>query len=217
MSASPMARPDSANTQSNSARHRPQGATLAHTLVRYQPPAHPPKRAQHVPITIISDPSDCGTVSCDAYGHYIVVPGNDLTDRYGNIKLVGQGTFSQVVQATEKTSGKLVAIKIGRSLAEYYKAGRAELRILETLRANDEDNRNRCIYVRDCFDYRGHICIVTDLFGQSVFDFLKSNKFMPFPGSQIQSFAHQLFMSVACLISGSFGYPGYIQRAFFSS
>jgi dual-specificity kinase len=37
-----------------------------------------------------------------------------------------------------------------------------------------------------------------DLLGQSVFDFLKANSFVPFPNSQIQSFARQLFTSVAC-------------------
>jgi hypothetical protein len=37
-----------------------------------------------------------------------------------------------------------------------------------------------------------------DLLGQSVFDFLKGNAFVPFPNSQIQSFARQLFTSVAC-------------------
>jgi dual-specificity kinase len=37
-----------------------------------------------------------------------------------------------------------------------------------------------------------------DLLGQSVFDFLKGNTFVPFPNSQIQSFARQLFTSVAC-------------------
>lgn len=40
-----------------------------------------------------------------------------------------------------------------------------------------------------------------DLLGQSVFDFLKSNSFVPFPNSQIQNFAKQLFTSVACEIS----------------
>jgi dual-specificity kinase len=37
-----------------------------------------------------------------------------------------------------------------------------------------------------------------DLLGQSVFDFLKGNNFVPFPNSQIQNFARQLFTSVAC-------------------
>jgi hypothetical protein len=37
-----------------------------------------------------------------------------------------------------------------------------------------------------------------DLLGQSVFDFLKGNGFVPFPNSHIQNFARQLFTSVAC-------------------
>ena len=39
---------------------------------------------------------------------------------------------------------------------------------------------------------------MTDLLGQSVFDFLKANLFVPFPSSHIQSFARQLLTSVAC-------------------
>lgn len=48
------------------------------------------------------------------------------------------------------------------------------------------------------FDHRNHICMVFELLGQSVFDFLKSNQFKPFPHSQIQQLAKQLFTSVAC-------------------
>lgn len=114
------------------------------------------------------------------------------------IKLLGQGTFGKVVQATDRRKNQLVAVKIIRSVQKYRDASRIELRVLATLKANDPENRNRCIHLRDCFDYRGHICIVMDLLGQSVFDFLKGNSFVPFPNSQIQSFARQLLTSVAC-------------------
>jgi dual-specificity kinase len=117
-------------------------------------------------------------------------------------RLLGQGTFGKVVQARDKRRpGQSVAIKIIRSVQKYRDASRIELRVLSTLKANDSENRNRCIHLRDCFDYRGHICIVMDLLGQSVFDFLKSNSFVPFPNSQIQSFARQLFTSVACKLT----------------
>ena len=118
------------------------------------------------------------------------------------VKLLGQGTFGKVVQARDRRrNNKYVAIKIIRSVQKYRDASKIELRVLATLKANDEENRNRCIHLRDCFDYRGHICIVMDLLGQSVFDFLKSNNFVPFPNSQIQNFARQLFTSVACKYS----------------
>jgi len=70
---------------------------------------------------------------------------------------------------------------------------------LQTLRNADSTNRNRCIQLTDCFDWRGHICIVTPLLGLSVFDFLKSGGFVPFPGSHIQAFARQLLGSIAFL------------------
>ena len=58
----------------------------------------------------------------------------------------------------------------------------------------------KCIHLQDCFDYRNHICIVTELLGMSVFDFLKGNNFVPFPPAHVQHFAKQLLESVACSI-----------------
>lgn len=114
------------------------------------------------------------------------------------IKLLGQGTFGKVVEAYDKQRKSRCAVKIIRSIQKYRDASRIELRVLSTLSSNDKSNRNKCIHLRDCFDFRNHICIVTDLLGQSVFDFLKGNGFVPFPSSQIQQFARQLFTSVAC-------------------
>lgn len=113
-------------------------------------------------------------------------------------RLLGQGTFGKVVEAYDRRKRTKCAIKIIRSVQKYRDASRIELRVLATLASNDKENRNKCIHLRDCFDFRNHICIVTDLLGQSVFDFLKSNQFVPFPNSHIQSFARQLFTSVAC-------------------
>jgi len=166
----------------------------------YQPPPYPPKKAPDVPVKVVPDSSHNKHIRVDDDdGHYIVVPDNDLTDRYQMIRLLGQGTFGKVVQAKDRKRNKLVAIKIIRSVQKYRDASKIELRVLATLKINDEENRNRCIHLRDCFDFRGHICIVMDLLGQSVFDFLKSNNFVPFPNSQIQNFARQLFTSVAFL------------------
>jgi len=122
------------------------------------------------------------------------------TDRHSDQvkKLLGQGTFGKVVKAYDNRTKREVAVKIIRSVQKYRDASRIELRVLSTLASNDRSNRNKCIHLRDTFDFRNHICIVTDLLGQSVFDFLKGNSFVPFPSSHIQQFARQLFTSVAC-------------------
>ncbi|KAI1073850.1 kinase-like domain-containing protein [Whalleya microplaca] len=173
---------------------------LGETFVSYRPPQKPVKKAGEVTVRIVNDRSHQSSVRVDDDdGHYIVVPDADLTTQYQIVKLLGQGTFGKVVQARDRKRNKLVAIKIIRAVPKYRDASKIELRVLQTLKANDEENRNRCIHLRDCFDFRGHICIVMDLLGSSVFDFLKSNNFVPFPNSQIQSFARQLFTSVAFL------------------
>ncbi|OAA58628.1 protein kinase [Niveomyces insectorum RCEF 264] len=175
-------------------------AALGSAFANYRPPPLPPIKAPDVNVKIVHDAHYGKSVKVDDDdGHYIVIPESDLTDRYQMVKLLGQGTFGKVVQARDRRKNELVAIKIIRSVQKYRDASRIELRVLETLKANDRENRNRCIHLRECFDFRGHICIVMDLLGQSVFDFLKGNGFVPFPNSQIQSFARQLFTSVAFL------------------
>jgi dual-specificity kinase len=134
----------------------------------------------------------------DDDGHYVVTADANLTDRYRIVKLLGQGTFGKVVQAYDQQKKTNCAVKIIRSVQKYRDASRIELRVLSTLKSNDRENRNKCIHLRHCFDFRNHICIVTDLYGQSVFDFLKVNNFTPFPNTHIQTFARQLFTSVAC-------------------
>ncbi|CAK7271265.1 serine threonine protein kinase CMGC group [Sporothrix epigloea] len=175
-------------------------AALGSAFANYRPPPLPPVKAAEVDVKVVRDAPYSKNVKIDDKdGHFIVVPETDLTKRYQMVKLLGQGTFGKVVQARDREKNEFVAIKIIRSVQKYRDASKIELRVLETLKANDQKNRNRCIHLRECFDYRGHICIVMDLLGQSVFDFLKGNGFVPFPNSQIQNFARQLFTSVAFL------------------
>ncbi|KAL9601519.1 MAG: hypothetical protein Q9219_002471 [cf. Caloplaca sp. 3 TL-2023] len=165
----------------------------------YVPPPKPPIKAKEVHVPPVRDIMTQHERVDDEDGHYIVTPETYLGERYQVCRLLGQGTFGKVVEAIDKRTHTRCAIKIIRSVQKYRDASRIELRVLSTLSHNDRDNRNKCIHLRDCFDFRNHICIVTDLLGQSVFDFLKGNGFVPFPSSQIQSFARQLFTSVAFL------------------
>jgi serine/threonine protein kinase len=57
---------------------------------------------------------------------------------------------------------------------------------------------SKCIHLLNWFDHRNHICLVSELLGMCVYDFLKENEFAPFPRHHIQDFARQLFGSVAC-------------------
>lgn len=58
---------------------------------------------------------------------------------------------------------------------------------------------SKCIHLTEVFDHKNHVCLVFELLGSSVFDFLKENNFVPFPMAHIQDFARQLLTSVACM------------------
>ncbi|KAG7859485.1 hypothetical protein KL939_002385 [Ogataea angusta] len=136
----------------------------------------------------------------DKDGHYIIVPGASFAnDRFQIQSLLGQGTFGKVIKAHDKYNNCSVAIKIIRAIPKYREASKVELRVLTMLKKHDPENENQCIHLRECFDYRGHICIVTDILKISLYDFLERNQFLPFPGSHIQAVAKQLLRSVAFL------------------
>lgn len=135
----------------------------------------------------------------DENGHYIIKINDSFANRFVIVKLLGQGTFGKVVQCFDKVNREQVAIKIIRNIQKYRDAAKIELRILSTLKKFDNANKNHCIHLRECFDYRGHICIVTDLLKISLYDFLENNKFISFPGSHIQAISKQLIRSVTFL------------------
>ncbi|KAB2077460.1 hypothetical protein ERO13_A06G138400v2 [Gossypium hirsutum] len=71
-----------------------------------------------------------------------------------------------------------------------------EIDILQHL-AKNEKGTSGCVQIRNWFDFRNHICIVFEKLGPSLFDFLKRNKYSPFPVGLVREFGHQLLESVA--------------------
>ncbi|KZT07693.1 kinase-like protein [Laetiporus sulphureus 93-53] len=166
--------------------------------------------ASHFPTNVSTNNSYAGgndaddvtekRVACDdKEGHYIVAPDDLINKRYRTVKLLGQGTFGKVVEAVDQDTGKRVAVKIIRAIPKYRDASKMEVRVLQKLKEQDPKNKFKCIHLLNWFDHRNHICLVSELLGKCVYDFLKENEFAPFPRHHIQSFARQLLGSVAFL------------------
>ncbi|PVU90304.1 hypothetical protein BB559_004695 [Furculomyces boomerangus] len=133
----------------------------------------------------------------DEDGHFIVVEGENFTNRFYIEKLLGQGTFGKVMKCYDRKNNKRVAIKVIRAIDKYREAAHIEIRVLKTLENFDPLNKYKCIRLNEWFDYKNHICMVFDLLGPSVFDFLKSNEFRPFSLAQVQEMTKQLLRGVA--------------------
>ncbi|KAJ3554152.1 hypothetical protein NP233_g12483 [Leucocoprinus birnbaumii] len=166
----------------------------------HQQAALVPAKANDYRNGVVQDDASKGQSSCDdKEGHYIIVPDDMIFRRYRTVRLLGQGTFGKVVEAIDTQTNQRVAIKIIRAIPKYRDASRIEVRVLQKLKERDPMNRNKCIHLLHWFDHRNHICLVSELLGMCVYDFLKENEFAPFPRHHIQDFARQLLGSVAFL------------------
>lgn len=56
-----------------------------------------------------------------------------------------------------------------------------ELEALATLAANDPTQAAHCVRLLEWFDYRGHVCMVFERLGPSLYDLLRRNGYKPFP------------------------------------
>ncbi|XP_024985461.1 serine/threonine-protein kinase AFC3 isoform X3 [Cynara cardunculus var. scolymus] len=75
-----------------------------------------------------------------------------------------------------------------------------EVDVLQQLAKNDK-GRSHCVQILNWFDYRNHICIVFEKLGPSLFDYLKRNKYCPFPVDLVREIGRQLLESVAYMHS----------------
>ncbi|XP_020597284.1 serine/threonine-protein kinase AFC3 isoform X4 [Phalaenopsis equestris] len=71
-----------------------------------------------------------------------------------------------------------------------------EIDVLNSLSKNDREG-SRCVQIQRWFDYRNHICIVCEKLGPSLYDFLRKNKYCPFPVELVREFGRQLLEAVA--------------------
>ncbi|XP_058785135.1 serine/threonine-protein kinase AFC3-like isoform X2 [Vicia villosa] len=129
-------------------------------------------------------------------GHYVFNLGENLTPRYKILGKMGEGTFGRVLECWDRQTRDYVAIKVIRSIQKYRDAAMIEVDVLERLVKSDV-GCSRCVQMQNWFDYRNHICIVFEKLGPSLFDFLKRNKYCPFPVDLVREFGRQLLESVA--------------------
>ncbi|CAH9109885.1 unnamed protein product [Cuscuta epithymum] len=132
----------------------------------------------------------------DKDGHYMFELGENITSRYKIHSKMGEGTFGQVLECWDRERKEMVAIKIVRGLKKYREAAMIEVDVLQQLGKHDKDG-NRCVQIRNWFDYRNHVCIVFEKLGPSLYDFLRKNNYRSFPIDLAREIGRQLLECVA--------------------
>ncbi|KHN10453.1 Serine/threonine-protein kinase AFC2-like protein [Glycine soja] len=132
----------------------------------------------------------------DKDGHYMFTLGENLTSRYKIHSKMGEGTFGQVLECWDRERKEMVAVKIVRGIKKYREAAMIEIEVLQQLGKHDKGG-NRCVQIRNWFDYRNHICIVFEKLGPSLYDFLRKNNYRSFPIDLVREIGKQLLECIA--------------------
>mmetsp|Transcript_14541 Transcript_14541/g.23935 ORF Transcript_14541/g.23935 Transcript_14541/m.23935 type:complete len:452 (+) Transcript_14541:324-1679(+) len=135
----------------------------------------------------------------DKDGHLQYELGESITPVYKILAPLGEGTFGRVLECWDRKSRSYCAIKIIRSVQKYRDAAMIEIDVLKAVQKSDPVGKFNCIKMETWFDYRGHICMVFEKCGLSLFDFLRKNHYKPFSSHLVQNFGRQLLRAVSFL------------------
>lgn len=114
----------------------------------------------------------------DESGYLICNEHDHIAYKYQVIKTLGKGTFGQVFEAYDHKDKIKVAIKIIKSHKKFVSQAHNEVQILKIIRDNFSSKENFCVELKDYFIFRGHICIVTELLGDSLLEVCSQGNMM---------------------------------------
>ena len=146
---------------------------------------------------IIGAPNNCGYD--DEQGSYTHIQHDHLAYRYEVLKVIGKGSFGQVVKAYDHKNHHHVALKMVRNEKRFHRQAQEEIRILEHLRKQDKDNTYNIIHLFDHFTFRSHTCITFELLSINLYELIKKNKFQGFSLQLVRKFAHSLLQCLDLL------------------
>jgi len=142
---------------------------------------------------------DSGNLRYFFVGSYIHVQHDHVGYRYEVLKVIGKGSFGQVVKAFDHKMNVHVALKMVRNEKRFHRQAQEEIRILEHLRELDKDNSMNIIHMEDHFTFRSHTCITFELLSLNLYELIKKNKFQGFSLQLVRKFAHSLLQCLDAL------------------
>ena len=119
-----------------------------------------------------------------------------LNNRYRVVSGVGEGTFSQLLLAEDTfTLGKRVALKVMNS--KYSFIGLQEVEKLCWLNTRDTHCQSHIVRLLGAFYFQQHLCLVLELLGTSLLNFMKQQAGGRVPMDVVRKIAWQLCTSLA--------------------
>ena len=133
------------------------------------------------------------------HGSYIHVNHDHVAYRYEVLKVIGKGSFGQVVKAYDHKKQEHVALKMVRNEKRFHRQAQEEVKILRKLREQDKDDTMNIIHMFESFTFRNHMCITFELLSINLYELIKKNKFLGFSMQLVKKFAHSLLQCLDAL------------------
>ena len=135
----------------------------------------------------------------DENGSYVHVPHDHISYRFEVLKVIGKGSFGQVVKAYDHKTQIHIALKMVRNEKRFHRQAQEEIRILEHLKKQDKDNNMNIVHMYENFTFRNHICITFELLSMNLYELIKKNKFQGFSLQLVRKFAHSILQCLDAL------------------
>ncbi|OHS97514.1 Dual specificity tyrosine-phosphorylation-regulated kinase 2 [Tritrichomonas foetus] len=127
---------------------------------------------------------------------YRALVGDHLAYRYEIVAILGRGAFGEVMRCYDHKSNCMVAVKILVNTPLMHKQG-----LIEIENQKKVMDSNYVAKVTDSFVFRSHLCMVTEVLGISLFNYLKSHNFSPLPVKMTKTIAFELISGLVTVHS----------------
>jgi dual specificity tyrosine-phosphorylation-regulated kinase 2/3/4 len=135
----------------------------------------------------------------DERGDYKVEMMDHIAYRYEILKVLGSGSFGQVLLVKDHKTQKNCALKIIRNKARFHQQALVEVEILKVLSEKDSNELYSVVHIIDHLMFRKHMCIVFELLHINLYELLKTNDFNGLSNSLIRRFANQIAQALKLL------------------
>ncbi|XP_055328272.1 uncharacterized protein LOC129581310 isoform X2 [Paramacrobiotus metropolitanus] len=144
-----------------------------------------------------------GGIQRDSFGFLKCSVNHVIKKKYLILETLGTGTFGSVMKVRDVFSGQRdaspLALKIVRQ--DFHEAAIEEVEMLQHVGSLQGKGKDLFVRLFDNFDYHGHICMVFEVLGKSVYSVLEENKYHPYKLNQVRNISYQLCAAVAFLHS----------------
>ena len=135
----------------------------------------------------------------DEEGDYIINIGTHLNYRYEVIECLGKGSFGEAIKCYDHKNKDLVCIKIINSQKKFQKQALIEIKILSEISTYDINNDTNNVKFYNYFIFRSHICLVFELLGKNLYEYLQLNNYIGLDIIRIKTYATQILFSLLFL------------------